>query len=127
MAAAAARLTGRHDFAAFQAAGGVVSGSVRTLGESRWIEEAHGDSGRGSILAYQVSGDGFLRHMVRNIVGTLVEVGTGRRTPASMEPLLASRDRSEAGPTAPAQGLCLMRVEYDEAVPVMEDDGDEVT
>jgi len=126
MAAAAARLTGRHDFAAFQAAGGVVSGSVRTLGESRWLEEAHGGSGRGPTLAYQISGDGFLRHMVRNIVGTLVEVGTGRRTPASMEPLLASRDRSEAGPTAPAHGLCLVRVEYEEAGPVTEGAGDDV-
>jgi tRNA pseudouridine38-40 synthase len=114
MAAAAAALNGRHDFAAFQASGSLVSSSVRTLHESRWLEETHSQSGDGPILEYQVSGDGFLRHMVRNIVGTLVEVGTGRRTPESMAELLASRDRGAAGPTAPAHGLRLVRVDYDE-------------
>jgi tRNA pseudouridine38-40 synthase len=126
MRAAAAALKGRHDFAAFQAAGGLVSSSVRTLYESRWLEEAHGERGGGLTLAYQVSGDGFLRHMVRNIVGTLVEVGTGRRTSASIVDVLASRDRGVAGPTAPAHGLRLVQVDYEEMFATGEDDEDEM-
>jgi tRNA pseudouridine38-40 synthase len=60
----------------------------------------------------RISGDGFLRHMVRNIVGTLVEVGLGRWSPARVPAILASKDRSEAGPTAPPHGLFLVRVLY---------------
>ena len=66
---------------------------------------------RGEV-ALTFEGSGFLRHMVRNLVGTLLEVGTGRRAPDSMPTLLASRDRSRAGPTAPAGGLTLVCVEY---------------
>ena len=113
MGDAAAMLAGRRDFAAFQAAGGVASTSIRTLHRSRWLEQTPPGIEGGRILTYEVSGDGFLRHMVRNIVGTLVEVGTGRRAPASMAEVLASRDRAAAGPTAPAHGLCLVRVDYD--------------
>ena len=67
-----------------------------------------------AILAYEVTGTGFLRHMVRTIVGTLVEVGRGRRPVEWMAEVLASRDRAAAGPTAPAAGLCLVRVDYPE-------------
>ena len=84
-----------------------------TLHRSRWFEQAPPGTEGGRILTYEVSGDGFLRHMVRAIVGTLVDVGTGRRAPASMAEVLASRDRAAAGPTAPAHGLCLVRVDYD--------------
>ena len=66
------------------------------------------------MITYEIHGDGFLRHMVRAIVGTLVEIGRGRRAPAWMRDVLASRDRSTAGPTAPAEGLFLVRVEYEE-------------
>jgi tRNA pseudouridine38-40 synthase len=80
---------------------------VRTLFSSRilWHD-------RSQILAYEVRGNGFLRHMVRNLVGTLVEVGRGKLAPEDMATILEARDRRRAGPTAPAQGLCLMKVEY---------------
>ncbi len=65
---------------------------------------------------YVVRGKSFLRHMVRKIVGTLLEVGRGRLTPADIPRLLEVRDRSQSGPTVPAQGLCLVSVEYPDAV-----------
>ena len=64
------------------------------------------------MLCYTVTGSGFLRHMVRTIVGTLVEIGRGRRTANSMADLLVLRDRAYAGPTAPAAGLFLVGVDY---------------
>jgi tRNA pseudouridine38-40 synthase len=64
------------------------------------------------LITYEVTGDGFLRHMVRNIVGTLVDVGLGRRMPESIDAVLATRDRSAAGQTAPARGLFLVAAEY---------------
>jgi tRNA pseudouridine38-40 synthase len=67
---------------------------------------------RTSMLVYEVSGNGFLHHMVRNIVGTLMEVGRGKLEPSGILRILNARDRTMAGPTAPAQGLCLVRVEY---------------
>ena len=64
------------------------------------------------MLTYEVAGSGFLRHQVRIIVGSLVEVGRGRRPVEWISTLLASRDRTLAGPTAPPQGLFLVRVDY---------------
>jgi tRNA pseudouridine38-40 synthase len=64
------------------------------------------------MLIYEVSGNGFLHHMVRNMVGTLMEVGRGKLEPSSVIRILKARDRTLAGPTAPGQGLCLVRVEY---------------
>ncbi|HEY6293644.1 MAG TPA: tRNA pseudouridine synthase A [Terriglobia bacterium] len=80
---------------------------VRTVFASRllWRE-------RTRILTYEVRGNGFLHHMVRNIMGTLVEVGRRKVRPGNVIQILEARDRSLAGPTAPAQGLCLVRVEY---------------
>lgn len=66
------------------------------------------------LLRWEVRADGFLYHMVRNLAGTLVEVGRGARLPEDMPSLIAAHDRSRAGPTAPARGLCLERVEYHE-------------
>jgi tRNA pseudouridine38-40 synthase len=67
---------------------------------------------RTSMLIYEVCGNGFLHHMVRNMVGTLIEVGRGKLEPGDILRILRARDRTAAGPTAPAQGLCLVRVEY---------------
>ncbi len=99
-------LTGEHDFASFQAAGSDVQQTVRSL----YRGEIHG-SARGEIF-FEFEGSGFLRHMVRNLVGTLLEVGQGRRAADSMPALIQARDRGQAGPTAPAKGLTLAWVEY---------------
>jgi tRNA pseudouridine38-40 synthase len=106
MSQAARALRGRHDFASFQAAGSEVATSVRSLSRLDVTGESRGE------VELLVEGDGFLRHMVRNIVGTLVEVGLRRRAADGMAALLAARDRRRAGPTAPAQGLTLLRVFY---------------
>jgi len=65
-----------------------------------------------SLLIYDVRGSGFLHHMVRNIVGTLIEVGRGKLSTADIPRILQARDRTLAGPTAPARGLSLVKVEY---------------
>src|SRR5215831_649629 len=106
MAAAAAVLEGTHDFAAFQTAGAETHTSERVLFLSRITAER-------PLITYDVRGNGFLRHMVRSIVGSLVEVGRGRFRPEWMTELLLSRDRSRGGRTAPAAGLFLVGVEYD--------------
>ncbi len=107
---AAARLVGTHDFAAFKGAGTDVETSVRTIFASAVTESLEPDYGR--LLTYDVRGNGFLRHMVRSIAGTLVEVGRGRRPVSSIDELLAVRDRAAVGRTAPANGLFLVAVEY---------------
>jgi tRNA pseudouridine38-40 synthase len=107
MDAAARRLEGRHDFAAFQAQGSDVVTTERTMTSSRV-------SLRDELLTYEVTGDGFLRHMVRAVVGTLVEIGRGRRPVEWIDEVIASRDRPTAGPTVPATGLFLVRVDYGE-------------
>ncbi len=106
--AATAVLRGRHDFAAFQSAGTDVPSSVRTITEIEWT----GGCGSDVPLVLRMSGDGFLRHMVRNITGTLVEVGRGRWPASAMAGILGSRDRSSAGTTAPPHGLFLAAVMY---------------
>jgi tRNA pseudouridine38-40 synthase len=105
MRRAAARLIGRHDFASFQARGASIRETTRTLHQID-LEE------RGGEIAIEVEGDGFLRHMVRAMVGTLMEVGAGTRTPESMTDVLTARDRRAAGPTVPASGLTLLGVRY---------------
>lgn len=113
---AAARLRGRHDFAAFQAAGTEVASTVRTV-HSVAVEPgsgafpAPGDT-PSPLLTIEVVGDGFLRHMVRIVVGTLVEVGAGRVRASETGAIVASRARERAGPTAPPQGLFLVAVDY---------------
>ncbi len=105
MAAAARHLQGRHDFASFRAAGAGAKTTVRTL-----FEAAVGRSGELVYLTFR--GDGFLYNMVRIMAGTLVEVGLGKRTPEEVKEVLEARERSKAGPTLPARGLCLLGVEY---------------
>ena len=106
MAEAARLVEGRHDFAAFQTVGGATGPTERLITLSTLTAD---DAG---LITYEVEGDGFLRHMVRAIVGTLTEVGRGRRPPEWMRDVIASRDRAQAGRTAPAHGLFLVRVDY---------------
>jgi tRNA pseudouridine38-40 synthase len=105
MREAVAALPGRHDFSAFALAGGGHRDPHRRILLAEWRE-------RGEAVVLRLVGDAFLRGMVRSIVGTLLEVGRGRRAPGNIEQLLAGRPRSEAGPTAPARGLVLHEVFY---------------
>ena len=116
MRTSANALVGTHDFAAFRSAGSDTKGTVRTITRSEVVSEADGgwhDTSTGTLVLYEISGDGFLRHMVRAIVGTLVEIGRGQRPAASIAALLAGGSRAQAGITAPPQGLFLVRVVYD--------------
>ena len=105
MQEAANAILGEHDFRSFQAADCDADNPVRRVFESLWRREDE-------ELVYEIRATAFLRHMVRNIVGTLVEVGRGARTVADFHRLLAATDRRLAGATAPAHGLCLVRVDY---------------
>lgn len=105
MSQALALLEGRHDFSAFRASGGAPVRPVRTIYQALCRRD-------GDMLVFCFAGDGFLYHMVRNIVGTVVEVGLGRRSVAAVQQVLLSRDRNLAGPTAPAAGLYLREVWY---------------
>jgi tRNA pseudouridine38-40 synthase len=107
MRAAAGQLLGRHDFGAFRAADCEAHHAVREL---RRLDVVGEGGGRIEVVAEATA---FLKHMVRNLVGTLVEVGLGARAPDSMAGLLASRDRTLAGRTAPPQGLVMEEVFYE--------------
>jgi tRNA pseudouridine38-40 synthase len=130
MASAAILIEGRRDFAAFQTSGTDTRTTVREVFSSRLtshraaLHAAAKDPGtgggredlqmgRGTLITYEITGDGFLRHMVRTIVGSLIEVGRGRHPVAWLSEVLGSRDRGAAGATAPAEGLFLVRVAYD--------------
>lgn len=108
MREAGAAIVGQHDFTAFQGAGSDVHTAVRTVRRCEW----RSGNGPDEPLVLEIEGDGFLRHMVRNIVGTLLDVGQRRRPAVSMHDILASGQRSRAGNTAPAHGLFLQRVLY---------------
>lgn len=140
MAAAGRLIEGRHDFAAFQAAGASTTTTERVITASRivaaqlsatrdaedtgeriaWspcsdlrgLRALSGGQLESPLVVYEITGDGFLRHMVRNIVGTLVEIGRSRRPVEWIGQVLASRDRKGAGPTAPPEGLFLLAVDY---------------
>jgi tRNA pseudouridine38-40 synthase len=114
MRQAGAALIGEHDFAAFRAAGCTARRTVRRIDEIA-IDVAIDPAEPGSpgLLAFDVRGNAFLRNMVRIVVGTLVEVGAGRRPVEQVSEILASRDRTRAGITAPPQGLELVSVRYD--------------
>jgi tRNA pseudouridine38-40 synthase len=109
MARAAGALVGTHDFSSFETAGSPRETSVRTVYELRIERLPDPNSSR---IIVEITGNGFLYNMVRAIVGTLVEVGRGAEDEAWPAKVLAACDRSAAGQTAPAQGLCLVRVEY---------------
>lgn len=106
MRQAAKALIGTHDFSCFCATGTDVQDRVRTI---KNIEIKNGQEGNIEII---VEAKGFLKYMVRNIIGTLVEVGRGKREPEEMRKIIDSRDRKIAGATAPAHGLFLMEVIY---------------
>ena len=111
MRAAGRQLYGRHDFAAFQSVGSSVLTSVRTISALTVRGQSDCRFGEGTaVVTVEIEADGFLRHMVRAIVGTLVEIGRGRRSAGEIAPILASKRRDRAGPTAPARGLFLVRV-----------------
>ena len=101
-----AHAVGEHDFTSFRGQGCTARTTVRTVFRAELTEELP------AIFSIAIIGNGFLRHMVRNIVGTLVDVGKGKYPPDRVRELLSLRDRSEAGPTAPAHGLFLWKVEY---------------
>jgi tRNA pseudouridine38-40 synthase len=117
MARAAVEVVGRHDFTSFAAvdpersarlaatSGGAPEANVRTIRESRFER-------LGEELVYTVRGDGFLHHMVRNLVGTFLLVGKGTLAPGQIAAILQARDRRAAGATSPAEGLYLVEVEY---------------
>jgi tRNA pseudouridine38-40 synthase len=105
---ASERLIGRHDFAAFRGTGSAVRESVRTIESIRW----GGGCGAESPLVVTLTADGFLRHMVRAIVGTLVDIGVGRWPDDAIDRILESRNRVRAGRTAPPRGLFLVEVRY---------------
>jgi tRNA pseudouridine38-40 synthase len=106
MTAAASKLIGTHDFSAFCASGCDVKNHIRNVVEARFKRD--GDI----MIVFTIEADGFLRHMVRNIVGTLVDVGMGNRPPSEVSWILKSGDRKNAGVTAPPQGLFLAEVRY---------------
>jgi len=108
MAAALRAVRGKHDFSAFCAAAGRGRTPTCTVRSARIVERRH-------LLAVWLSADSFLHHMVRNIVGSLVEVGRGAHPPGWIAGLLEARDRTRAGPTAPREGLFLVRVLYEPA------------
>jgi tRNA pseudouridine38-40 synthase len=131
MAKAARAIEGEHDFTSFAALDDSSAAESHPGAENQRndvrvtsISENRSDSVRKifssrilwrpqtSMLIYEVRGSGFLHHMVRNIVGTLVEVGRKKLDPSDLTRILNGRDRDLAGPTAPARGLCLIRVEY---------------
>lgn len=133
MQTAAAALVGEHDFVAFQGSGtdvmttirrvlsaGIVEMNIHTdqpialspLDPSTLLGAFGGSGGGGRLFRFEITGTGFLRHMVRTITGTLVDIGRGAMPPEAMAAIIASKDRSRTGQTAPARGLMLWRVEY---------------
>ncbi|MCG6911853.1 MAG: tRNA pseudouridine(38-40) synthase TruA [Deltaproteobacteria bacterium] len=106
MQKAAALTIGEHDFRAFEGAGSPRSTTVRRVTRAELARDLSGN------IRFTIEADGFLRYMVRNIVGTLVDVGRSRMRPEDFKTVLESRDRAQAGATAPPQGLYLVKVVY---------------
>ncbi len=114
MQAAAQFFIGRHDFTSVTAAGGGEKTHIREIlsivfGSGGIINTCYGDE---DICHFDITADGFLYKMVRNIVGTLAEVGRGKIALEEIPKLIEAKDRTQAGPTAPAHGLCLVSVRY---------------
>lgn len=105
MKEATSYLIGRHDFASFCGSGAQVKTTIRTVTSMDvWRD--------GDMVTIRISGTGFLYNMVRIISGTLIEIGNGQYPPERMDKILKACDRGAAGPTAPAQGLTLMGIEF---------------
>jgi tRNA pseudouridine38-40 synthase len=102
---AARAIVGEHDFAAFQGTGGRTHSTVRRVTSAEWRAD-------GAAVTFAICGQGFLRHMVRSLAGTLIEVGHGRRPVDDLARLVAAPERSDAGRTAPPHGLFLVSVLY---------------
>jgi tRNA pseudouridine38-40 synthase len=98
-------LIGSHDFASFKRTDKKKRSTVRDLKSIRVIRQ-------GGFIRIEVTAKSFLYHMVRNIAGTLIEIGKGKLAPGSLKNILLAKDRKSAGPTAPARGLCLVKVKY---------------
>lgn len=109
MRKAARYFKGKHDFSSFCAAKAREGSKVRIIHKIAIIKAKRYGTG---MLSVQIKGNGFLYRMVRNIVGTMVEVGAGRIKPDGVEEILKAKDRRKAGRCAPPQGLCLLRVNY---------------
>lgn len=105
MQEAANFLLGTHDFSAFRNQGSKPMVPVRTITKAKWTTS-------GKQLMFTITGDGFLYKMVRNIVGALVKVGSGKMTPEEFQTIMLSKDRKRCGVAAPAKGLYLMEVRY---------------
>jgi tRNA pseudouridine38-40 synthase len=105
MQKAARFLAGRHNFSSFQASDKKQRNSLRTIKKIKLTKQ-------GNFIFIDIRADGFLYKMVRNIVGTLIEVGKKKLSPAGIKRILVLRNRKLAGPTAPGRGLCLLRVKY---------------
>lgn len=109
MAEAAKLLIGKKDFKSFASAKDTREDTMRTIFR---CDITSNDDSDGYWIHFDVEGDSFLYNMIRNIVGTLVEIGVGRWKPEKISEILEARDRTAAGPLAPAAGLCLIRIEY---------------
>jgi len=109
-------LLGEHDFSAFRASDCVAKNPVRRIDRCAIVE------GNEGLYRFEIEGSGFLKHMVRTLVGTLVDVGRGKQSPESFEAIMACRDRRQAGRTAPARGLWLEWVAYGGATHALVDE-----
>jgi len=99
-------LIGEHDFSSFRSVGSPTRTTVRKVTRAEWKR------GRSGLVRFEIEANGFLKQMVRAIIGTLVEVGKGRMNAVEFRRILESKERSKAGPTAPAHGLFLKEVKY---------------
>jgi len=106
MQRAAGHVVGEHDFKAFEGTGSPRTGTVRRVARAELTRDSVGN------ICFTIEADGFLRYMVRNIAGTLVDVGLSKMEPEGFKAVLESGDRGQAGATAPPQGLFLVEVLY---------------
>ena len=106
MRQATRHMTGEHDFSCFRSVGTPTKTAIRRITQAEWKRGADG------LLRFEIEATGFLKQMVRAIVGTLVEIGKGKISPEEFQKIIESQDRKKAGPTAPAKGLFLKEVKY---------------
>ena len=99
-------LIGEHDFSSFRSVGSPTRTTVRKVTRAEWKR------GHSGLVRFEIEANGFLKQMVRAIIGTLIEVGKGKMSAVEFRRILESKERSKAGPTAPAQGLFLKEVKY---------------